>query len=197
VSPARSASSGAVLLATATYAAVAPWSCDVDGWCHGLLAFDYAPGSPKQAQAVAAAVLVAAVTWLLVWLAASPERATPRGLRVGVSAVLVVAGVVSLVSHSVLVFAGPLVTATFLWLLWGRDPGGRATSGVVVLAVLVAIATLVLLFPVSTIMQCSAGCEVVARRSAAGLDVPRSFTYIVPGAIVATGLVVLRRRRLR
>lgn len=116
----RIATLAALVLGAAIYVAVAPWSCDPDGWCRGLVAFDYGPGSTKHVQALAAAALVGGVTWLLARLAASPDRATARGLRVAVSVLLVAGAALSALSHSLLVVAGPLGAATLLWLLWGR-----------------------------------------------------------------------------
>lgn len=191
---ARLASFFAAALAAGTFLAVAPFSCDEDGWCHGAVAFEYGPSSAGMWQAIGAAALVGGVAWLLVWLAASPERNSLRGARVAVSALLVAGGAISLLSHSLLVLAGPLGAGFFLWLMWARDPRGRATFEVVVLATLVAIGALYLFFPVSTIVQCGNGCEVVGRRSAAGLDVPHAFTYLVPAALAATGLLAYRWR---
>ena len=190
----RFATLWALAVAAATFLGVAPFSCSGNGWCHGFAAFDYGPASPGIWQSFGTAALLGGVVWLLVWLAVSPERTTPLGARAVVSLLLVAGAGISLLSHSLLVVAGPLVAGLFLWLIWTRRPDRRALFNTAVLVALVAIAALYLLFPVQALVECSAGCDVVSRRSAAGLEVPRSFTYLVPVLSVAGAALVYRRR---
>lgn len=106
-----------------TYLLVAPFSCDRDGSCHGLVAFNYEPGSAGHWQALGAGALVGAVVAMLLWLAMAAGRV--HSIARMIATPLLVVGVgISLLSQSVLFVLGPLVGGLVLWLMWSS--GGRS-----------------------------------------------------------------------
>ena len=108
----------------AVYGAVAPFICAPSGSCEGIVAFHYQPDSAGHFQAVGAAVLVGAAVGLLLWTSLGRGGAITRAV---VTVLLIAGSGISLLSQSVLIFLGPLVTGVFLWFMWApRSPAQRA-----------------------------------------------------------------------
>lgn len=114
-----------LVTAGAVYVMVAPFRCDPAGSCHGLVAFDYPPGSAAQMRALGAALLVGSAVALPLWVALSPPTHANTVLRTILSVVLVGFIGISLLSHSVLIILGPLLGGIFLWLTWSRNAPAR------------------------------------------------------------------------
>jgi fructose-specific phosphotransferase system IIC component len=110
------------LAVMAVYVSVAPFRCRSDGWCHGLVAFDYEPRSAGHWQAVGAAALVGGFVAMLAWVSLPPSGSLKNALRVVVTALLAPLITVSLVSQSIMMVIGPVLGAPILWLMWSSSP---------------------------------------------------------------------------
>lgn len=96
------------------FLAVAPFDCDDNGICHGLLAFDYGRDSQGPWQAVGAGVLGGAVVAILLF-ATLAEGKAKSVMRVALTPFLVAGIAVTILSHSILFILGPLICGLVLW----------------------------------------------------------------------------------
>ena len=106
------------------FLAVAPFSCDETGICHGFLAFDYGRDSRGPWQALGAAVLVGTIAATLLF-AVLAEGAVRTVMRVALTPFLLGGIAISLLSQSALFIAGPVIGGLVLWRLWGGSRGRR------------------------------------------------------------------------
>lgn len=99
------------------FLAVAPFSCDDTGICHGFLAFDYGRDSRGPWQAVSAGVLVGAVVAILLF-AVLAEGTAKNVLRVALTPLLLGGIAITVLSHSILFILGPVFCGLVLSALW-------------------------------------------------------------------------------